>query len=152
MEQGRYPRCEFDARRLSLQLDVSIAADPSNIPPLVSEVMRLVRSTPCVGDAADDVELALSEALANAVVHGARRDPAERVQCCVACDTERGLLVIVRDPGPGFDAAALPSPVRGEALWSSHGRGIWLLNQLMDQVEFRRGGTEIYMRKGGPSG
>jgi len=69
------------------------------------------------------------------------------VQLSVACDVERGMLIVVRDPGPGFDPAQIPTPVAGEQLFSHHGRGIYLISQLMDDVQFGRGGTEIRMRK-----
>ena len=57
------------------------------------------------------------------------------------------MLIIVRDPGGGFAPEEIPSPVSGECLYSAHGRGIYLINQLMDDVRFKRGGTEIHMRK-----
>ncbi len=41
----------------------------------------------------------------------------------------------------------IPNPTRGENLYSNHGRGIYLINELMDEVQVRNGGTEIYMRK-----
>jgi serine/threonine-protein kinase RsbW len=69
------------------------------------------------------------------------------VEFCVACDQMRGLLIVVRDPGPGFDPASIPNPTIGENIFSEHGRGIFLVNQLMDEVYFERGGTEIHMRK-----
>jgi anti-sigma regulatory factor (Ser/Thr protein kinase) len=51
----------------------------------------------------------------------------------------------------------VPDPLVGENLHSTHGRGIYLINQLMDQVTFERNGAEIRMRKaamvsGSPSG
>jgi serine/threonine-protein kinase RsbW len=52
-----------------------------------------------------------------------------------------------RDPGPGFDPAMLPTPLAGQEIYSTHGRGIYLINQLMDEVRMLRGGTEIHMRK-----
>ena len=57
------------------------------------------------------------------------------------------MLIVVRDPGEGFDPASVPSPIEGQRIYESHGRGIFLINHLMDSVEFRRGGTEITMRK-----
>jgi serine/threonine-protein kinase RsbW len=60
----------------------------------------------------DDIELALTEALANAVVHGAKNDPSKIIECDVACDQKHGMLIVVRDPGPGFDPAKLPIPAR----------------------------------------
>ena len=49
--------------------------------------------------------------------------------------------------GAGFDPTSIPSPVRGRNLYRHHGRGIYLINQLMDEVSFERGGTEIRMLK-----
>ena len=45
------------------------------------------------------------------------------------------------------DPAQIESPLVGENIFSTHGRGIYLINQLMDSVRFERGGTEIHMRK-----
>jgi serine/threonine-protein kinase RsbW len=61
------------------------------------------------------------------------------------------MLIVVRDPGQGFDPAQIPSPITGQQLFSSHGRGIYLINQLMDEVRFERGGTEIHMRTKPPT-
>ena len=65
----------------------------------------------------------------------------------MACDESKGMLIVVRDPGPGFDPAAIPSPTLGHNIYRHHGRGIYLINQLMDEVSFEKGGTEIRMSK-----
>ena len=57
------------------------------------------------------------------------------------------MLIVVSDPGQGFDPATVPSPLAGEQLYSEHGRGLYLINQLMDQVWHSEGGTQIHMLK-----
>jgi len=141
------PICNFDSDKLLLKLSVSLSAERSAIPPVVQGVMDIVRQMKCAAGKEDDIELALTEALANAVVHGAKGDPSKTIECDVACDENRGMLIIVRDPGEGFDPKAIPSPMHGENLYSHHGRGIYLINQLMDQVRFLKNGTEIHMLK-----
>lgn len=94
------------------------------------------------------METALQEALANAVLHGNHLDPGKMVRICCACQKDRGVMIIVKDEGEGFDATKIPSPLVGEGIYSEHGRGIYLVNMLMDEVRFERGGREIYMRKG----
>jgi serine/threonine-protein kinase RsbW len=69
------------------------------------------------------------------------------IECDVACDADHGMLIVVRDPGIGFDPAEIADPCQGENIYSSHGRGIYLINQLMDDVQFHKNGTEIHMRK-----
>jgi len=139
-------RCEFNANDLILHLDLELSADTEAISPLVEKVMEMVTRMGCATGKEFEVETAIREALANAIVHGCRGDAHKTVQFCVACDRTRGMLIVVRDPGPGFDPAKLPSPLIGEPLFRSHGRGIYLINQLMDEVRVERGGTEIHMR------
>jgi len=139
--------CSFDAKKLILKLSVTLAADRKAVDPVVQSIMKVVREMNCASGREDAIELALSEALANAVVHGAGSDPSKLIECDVACDEERGMLIVVRDPGPGFDPANLVDPCVGENIYSSHGRGIYLINQLMDEVRFDKNGTEIRMLK-----
>lgn len=139
--------CNFDSDKLSLKLKVSLSAERKAVDPVVRNVMEIVRDMQCATGKEDDIELALTEALANAVVHGAKEDPSKTVECIVACDEEKGMLIMVRDPGPGFDPASIPNPCSGENVFSSHGRGIFLINQLMDEVKFHKNGTEIHMVK-----
>jgi serine/threonine-protein kinase RsbW len=109
--------------------------------------MGMVEDLGCAAGKEFEVETALREALANAIIHGAGRDPSKEIQFCVACDAARGMLIVVRDPGPGFDPDSIPSPIVGQEVYASHGRGIYLINQLMDEVRYGRGGTEIIMKK-----
>jgi serine/threonine-protein kinase RsbW len=137
----------FDSKELELKLTVTLSADRNAVDPVVRSVMKLVRETHCADGRDDDIELALAEALANAVVHGAHSDPSKIVECDVACDHKHGILIVVRDPGPGFDPANIADPCKGENIYSNHGRGIFLINQLMDEVRFHKNGTEIHMLK-----
>ncbi len=145
--EEQLPEHDFDPAKLSLRVRVTLAADRKSVDPVVAQVMESVRQMKCVDGKEDAIELALQEALANAVVHGAKEDPSKIVECLVACDEQRGILIIVRDPGPGFDPQAIPSCTVGENLYSNHGRGIFLINQLMDEVQFHKNGTEIHMVK-----
>jgi serine/threonine-protein kinase RsbW len=137
----------FDPDKLTVKLKVTLAADRNAVDPVVQGIMDVVRNMQCATGKEDAIELALTEALANAVVHGAKGDPQKIVECDVACDEARGMLIVVRDPGPGFDPSSIPSPVIGENIYSSHGRGIFLINQLMDEVQFKNNGKEIHMLK-----
>ena len=139
--------CDFDASKLELKLSVTLAADRAAVDPVVRSVMKVVRDMQCATGREDDIELALAEALANAVVHGAKNDPSKVIECDVACDQKHGMLIVVRDPGPGFDPSQIADPCQGENIYSNHGRGIYLINQLMDEVRFHKNGTEIHMLK-----
>ena len=113
----------------------------------VEHIMELVRRLPCAPVGLDDVELALHEALANAVVHGNRQDPRKSVQICGGCERSGDLLLAITDQGDGFDHNLVPDPTAGDNLLSKHGRGIPLISRLMDSLEFRLNGRRLIMRK-----
>jgi len=140
------PTCEFESKDLILKLQKTLEGRIEAIPPFVDGVMSVVQSMGCVVGKEREVEVALIEALANAVKHGCQNDPSKLVEVCVACDDSRGLLIVIRDPGPGFDPSSIPNPVLGQNLFSTHGRGIFLINQLVDEVHYEKGGTEIHMK------
>ena len=140
---------EFNCGELMVRLDMRLPADPASITPVVDNVLAMARQMKCAEGREFEIEMALREALANAIRYGCADDPSREIQCAVACDQSRGMLIVVRDPGPGFDPKLIPSPVVGENVFSHHGRGIYLISQLMDEVTFAHGGTEIRMRKGG---
>jgi serine/threonine-protein kinase RsbW len=141
------PEKDFDPDKLRLILRVTLAADRKAVDPVVQEVMAVVRQMKDVDGKEDAIELSLQEALANAVIHGAKEDPTQTVEYVVSSDDDRGILIVVRDPGTGFSPEAVPGCTVGENVYSNHGRGIFLINQLMDKVEFRKNGTEIHMVK-----
>jgi serine/threonine-protein kinase RsbW len=147
MSTDSHPTFDFLANQLLFKLQVTLSADKAAVDSVVQRVMESLREKDCAGGKEHAIELALSEALANAVVHGAKSDPSKIVECDVACDQNHSLLIVVRDPGDGFDPAAIPSPVQGENIYSGHGRGVYLITQLMDEVKFLKNGTEIHMIK-----
>ena len=139
-------QCEFDSGNLLVKVDMTIPGDINAISPVIEKVLAVVTEMGCAAGREFEIELVLNEALTNAIKHGSAHDPSKQVQCCVACDHARGMLIVVRDPGPGFDPASIPNPVVGQNLFSTSGRGIYLINQLVDEVRFEKGGTEIHMR------
>jgi serine/threonine-protein kinase RsbW len=125
---------------------ITLKASESEVSPVVDQVMQMVQETQCANGAEMDIEISLREALANAIKHGANGDPTKVIECRVSCE-EPGILIVVRDPGNGFDPNSVPDPLSGENIYSNHGRGIFLINKLMDEVKFEKNGTEIHMRK-----
>ena len=138
---------DFLTDKLLFKLQVTLAADKAAVDAVVQRIMASIREKDCAAGKEQAIELALSEALANAVVHGAKSDRSKVVECDVACDQNRSLLIVVRDPGDGFDPTSIPSPVVGQNIYNGHGRGVYLITQLMDEVKFLKNGTEIHMIK-----
>ena len=105
-----------------------------------------------VGFAADDtywMVTAVREAVTNAVIHGNRERPGTGVDVAFEL-CEGAIRITVADEGEGFDPASLPDPVSKEHLLDASGRGVYLMNQLMDEVTYSfpdSGGTTLVMVK-----
>jgi serine/threonine-protein kinase RsbW len=140
-------KCEFNSDALIVRLDLTLAAKTDAIDPAVGQILSITEQMGCGAGHSFEIETALREALANAIVHGSKEDETKTVNVSVACDESKGMIIVVRDSGKGFEPGDLPSPIVGEQIYEDHGRGIYLINRLMDEVRFRAGGTEIWMRK-----
>jgi anti-sigma regulatory factor (Ser/Thr protein kinase) len=129
------------------EINMVIPADPDAIANVTDGVIGVLRNKAWPEDEAIQVELALQEALANAIRHGCGGDRSKRVQCCVTHDESGEIVIVIRDPGTGFDLASVPDPLAGDNIFKPSGRGIYLINELMDEVRFADEGREIRMRK-----
>src|SRR5882724_665751 len=129
-----------------IRLELSLRSEVGAISPFVDTLMHLIRKCKWVAGNEEDIEIALREALANAVIHGNHEDPGKQVYVGCRGGTDE-VSIVIRDEGQGFDSGNVPDPTAPENIKSSHGRGIYLMKTLMDEVRFERGGTVVYMRK-----
>jgi serine/threonine-protein kinase RsbW len=81
------------------------------------------------------VSISVVEAGTNAIQHGCRNGGECQVQLSFLVEKDT-LTVVVHDPGPGFDPGTLPDPTSPENLLRERGRGIFIMRQMMDEVEF----------------
>jgi len=103
-------------------------------------------------EAEEEIEIAMSEALANAVIHGNRENQDKQVHVVCRCSKDGEVLISVRDEGEGFDSRAVPDPTEAQRLFLTHGRGLLIMKALMDEVSFEENGTVVRMRKRMTSG
>ena len=81
------------------------------------------------------INLVLTEAMANAIRHANEGDPEKEVHITIAIRGKR-LNIRVYDQGQGFDICSLPAPDFKSL--DEHGRGVYIIRSLMDQVTYRR--------------
>jgi anti-sigma regulatory factor (Ser/Thr protein kinase) len=128
-------------------MNLTLPAIPSSIHKVSEGVTQMLAGKGWREDDIIKVDLALQEALANGIRHGAKNDPTKFIQCVVTTDVSGDLVIVVRDPGPGFDPSTVPNPLEGDNILKSSGRGVFLINQLMDEVTFADSGREVQMKK-----
>lgn len=85
-------------------------------------------------DDASWIELAVHEAVINAITHGNKNSAEKQVDVRFVTEQE-ALTVYVRDRGEGFDPSQLPDPTSADNLLNPSGRGIFYMRTFMDEVE-----------------
>ena len=135
-----------DHRDPHIALECSLPSEVTAISPFVDSLMSLLRNCGCVLEGESDVEVALREALANAIIHGNHEDRRKYVYVTCRGDPDE-VSIVVKDEGKGFDVNNVPDPTAPENIGSVHGRGILVMKALMDEVRFEEGGAVVHMRK-----
>ena len=132
----------------TIYLSLTMRSEIEAISPLVDRLMPLVRAAHCVSGDDCDLEVALREALANAVLHGSKHDTRKKVHVSCRIRPTKEVSLVVRDEGDGFDPANIPDATSVDNANSETGRGIHLMKLFMDAVSFAHGGCEVRLQKG----
>jgi serine/threonine-protein kinase RsbW len=125
----------------------SLPSKVAAISPFADQLMRFILMFRTADGSETDIEMALHEALANAVIHGNDENSGKRVYVECRCYMDGEVSITVRDEGRGFDCNAIPNPTFRENLLFTYGRGIYLMKTLMDEGSFEEGGSLVMMRK-----
>ena len=94
--------------------------------------------------------VALDEAFVNAVKHGNRNDPGKLLRVTAELSAREAIFTI-EDEGDGFDVQAIPDPTDPANLFKSSGRGVLLIYNIMDEVEYSQRGNKLRMVKRPPT-
>ncbi|HSE33942.1 MAG TPA: ATP-binding protein [Pyrinomonadaceae bacterium] len=100
-------------------------------------------------EAAYGIDMAVREAVTNAVVHGNEQDEQKAVELTLKSSPE-AVEITVHDQGQGFNPEAVPDPTENENIMKTSGRGIFFMRTFMDEVTWSirpGGGTTVRMLK-----
>ena len=94
-----------------------------------------------------NILIALTEAVNNAIMHGNKQDPSKEIT--IICENkDRHLHFVVVDQGEGFDFDTLPDPTDPANIEKPNGRGVFLMKNLADEVNFSNNGTKVELKFG----
>ena len=122
--------------RLSLK---STYEESERVPDFVSEIQE---KSGLNEDTTGNLMLLLSEAVTNAIVHGNKLEQEKPVEVRVEVN-EDDIVSTVKDRGSGFNPEKAKNPLKEENLLKDSGRGVFLMNELSDKVEYLENGTKI---------
>jgi CheY-like chemotaxis protein/anti-sigma regulatory factor (Ser/Thr protein kinase) len=107
-------------------------------------ISQLFLRTDLAPDEIWNLKLAMHELGINAIEHGNKLDPSKQVKVFCALYSEK-LEFIIEDEGEGFDPSSIPDPTAPEGIKRDRGRGIYLVSQLVDEIEYINGGSMAKM-------
>ena len=152
----RAPTAELDSLPARTVFTVTQETTELNLPSRVESIEEAAAAVADVArragfdeEARFGLDMAVREAVTNAVLHGNKRDEAKSVELGVTA-SETELAVSVRDRGEGFDPGSVADPTAEENLLKTSGRGILFMRTFMDEVTWERhpgGGTVVRMTK-----
>ena len=130
-------------------LELSIPSKLESVETVSSEVKEATAKIGFNEDDANWIELAVHEAIINAIAHGNKHSENKNVDVKFITEDD-SLTVIIRDRGEGFDPSQLPDPTDIDNLLKPSGRGIFYMRTFMDEVEHSlhpEGGSIVRLKK-----
>lgn len=92
-----------------------------------------------------NVLISVTEAVNNSIIHGNNQDVNKYVNIAVNRDDDF-ITFQIEDEGTGFQFEDIPDPTSPENIQSLNGRGIFLMKQLSDEIDFRENGKIVEMK------
>ncbi|MFC1621323.1 ATP-binding protein [Candidatus Omnitrophota bacterium] len=116
------------------------------IPEFVKVLMKKIEPSLTKKEDMFNMKLCLEESLTNAVRHGNKSNPDLFVEVNIDIKVDR-VIIKVENQGKGFDFKKVPDPTEDANIQRSSGRGVFLIKNLMDEVDFFDNGRGIKMVK-----
>lgn len=122
--------------------EITLPADFQSLVDVENLVDRVCQTVGVQEDAFGNVLIAVTEAVNNAISHGNEENPSLSIAVAVG-ETLDSFCFTVKDEGKGFDYHNLPDPTAPENILKENGRGIFLMKNLSDEIEFNDAGNEV---------
>jgi serine/threonine-protein kinase RsbW len=128
-----------------MKRNIDISSEISNIRKIENVIDELSNELNINKDAYGKILVATLEAVNNAIIHGNKTDINKFVNVAFIL-TKGSLNITVRDQGKGFNPGIVPDPTSPENIENLHGRGVYLMNNLADDIEFNTDGNQVTMK------
>jgi serine/threonine-protein kinase RsbW len=129
--------------RGQVRLDFLIPSDLSYVLGINYEVSMLLKEFGfSQQDARINIPLACDEAITNAIIHGNKSQADKKVNVQIYLSHSR-FRIRIRDQGEGFDVEGVADPREGDNVHRASGRGVFLIRNIMDSVEYKEGGRVL---------
>ncbi len=122
------------------------SSDIKSVREISRDIEKLLRGARINESIIFDIRLSAEEALKNSIIHGNKRKRDLPLFVDYKIENNKFMMEI-EDAGEGFKPGGVPDPTKEENLLTAGGRGVFLVNKLMDKVEYKGRGNKIFMVK-----
>ncbi|MCE2753493.1 MAG: ATP-binding protein [Pirellula sp.] len=112
----------------------------------IEELMSALEAAGWEGRDVFHIQMAIEEAVVNAIEHGNKKNPAKEVHVVFLVDHDFAEMTVT-DQGDGFDHENVADPTEEDRLDQPRGRGVLLIRELMSQAQYNVKGNSVWMRK-----
>ena len=119
--------------------ELIISSDLDNLKKVEKFCLKICHEVGFSDERCDNMAIALTELAINAIMHGNKEDKRKKVTIHSVLKDDK-IEVSITDEGGGFDPEKLPNPTNPQNIWKEHGRGIFLVQHLIDEVVFQKTG------------
>ena len=129
--------------------ELSLPSQIETVAAAAAAVAEFISRSGISDEAAFGIDMAVREAVTNAVLHGNRQDDNKTVDIVLKSSPD-AVEISVHDQGPGFNPEDVPDPTASENILKTSGRGIFFMRTFMDEVDWLirpEGGTTVRMLK-----
>lgn len=126
----------------AIALHLELESNPKNIAEVEPFVLQIVQEYSVGEELFGNMLITLTEAVSNAIIHGNHAKNSKKVYISTQCCSQK-IAFMVEDEGSGFDPEALPDPTAPENILNPGGRGVFLMRQLSDKVQFHKNGRVV---------
>jgi serine/threonine-protein kinase RsbW len=139
-------RIDPDQKAVREKIDLELPSDLTLMNAVLEYLLDRVARLGLIKLEQSNLFVALDEAFVNAVKHGNRNDPTKLLRVTAELSAHEAIFTI-EDEGDGFDVGSIPDPRDPANLFKSNGRGVLLIYNIMDEVEYSERGTRLKMVK-----
>ncbi len=123
-------------------LNLQLSSRPENINMVEDYVQRIKNTYQVSEEVGFNILLVLTEAVNNCIIHGNAANPSKNVEVNLKSQ-QKILCFTVSDEGTGFDPKILPDPTSPEHIDQPNGRGVFLMRELSDHMQYSNCGRKV---------
>lgn len=129
-----------------MKTSLNLASSSDSLTIVEKKIDEITKESKVNEDLYGNLLIAVTEGVNNAIHHGNKSNPEKNVQIDIEINEENQLVFSIKDEGEGFNPDALPDPTDPANIEKPHGRGVFLMQQLSDEIEFEEEGRQVILK------